>query len=186
MLIAKEKEKTNLAEYILYMWQIEDLVRFNEFDIDKIYDVIIDKFETTPEMKAEIKLWYENIIKNMLKQGIAEKGHLAEVNTRLEELNNLHNSLLTTVQDKTYQEQYIKTKTNITEFIQKTDKQINNEVQACLVGLYGFLVLKLKREKISEATQQAIQSFSAMMALLTDRYNKLQKGELKFSKAFSN
>ena len=104
----------------------------------------------------------------------------------LEELNNLHNSLLTTVQDKIYQEQYIKTKTNITEFIQKTDKQINNEVQACLVGLYGFLVLKLKGEKISEATQQAIQSFSAMMALLTDRYNKLQKGELKFSKAFSN
>ena len=110
MLIAKEKEKSNLAEYILYMWQIEDMVRFNEFDIDRIYDVIIDKFEATPEMKAEIKLWYENIIKNMLKQGIAEKGHLAEVSTRLEELNNLHNSLLTTIQDKDYQNQYAKLK----------------------------------------------------------------------------
>jgi hypothetical protein len=186
MLIAKEKEKSNLAEYILYMWQIEDMVRFNEFDIDRIYDVIIDKFEATPEMKAEIKLWYENIIKNMLKQGIAEKGHLAEVSTRLEELNNLHNSLLTTIQDKDYQSQYLKSKQFIAEFMQKSNSKINNEIEACLVGLYGYLVLKLKKQPVSEATKEAINSFSALVAILANRYNKLQKGELKFSKVISN
>ena len=27
MLIAREKRKSNVAEYILYMWQVEDLLR---------------------------------------------------------------------------------------------------------------------------------------------------------------
>ncbi len=44
MLIAREKRKTNIAEYILYMWEIEDLIRANGFDIDKIDRNIIRRF----------------------------------------------------------------------------------------------------------------------------------------------
>ncbi|PKP51732.1 MAG: DUF4924 domain-containing protein [Bacteroidetes bacterium HGW-Bacteroidetes-12] len=186
MLIAQEKEKTNIAEYILYMWQIEDLVRFNAFDLDQIYDTIISKFTVTDDVKAEMKLWYKNIVEQMLKQGISEKGHLDYVNTRIEELNNLHNSLLTTLQDKDYQNQYIKTSENIESLMQKANNEAKNEVHACLIGLYGFLVLKLKNEQIGEATKEAINSFSGLLAILTNRYNKLQKGELTFSSEINN
>ena len=36
MITASQKRKENIAEYLLYMWQIEDLIRANGLDIDKI------------------------------------------------------------------------------------------------------------------------------------------------------
>ena len=45
MIIAKEKRKTNLAEYVLYMWQVEDLIRSFCFDIEKIGTEYIARFQ---------------------------------------------------------------------------------------------------------------------------------------------
>ena len=107
MLIAKEKEKNNIAEYILYMWQVEDIIRSNNFDLDRITESVINQFNSPDEVKYDMKLWYQNLISQMMKEGIAEKGHLSKTLHYAEELNNLHNSLLTTIQDVKYQEQYL-------------------------------------------------------------------------------
>jgi len=186
MLIAQEKKKNNLAEYVLYMWQIEDIIRSNQFDLDQINESVIAKFDAPEEVQAEMKLWYQNLIDSMMKEGISQKGHLAEVTKMVAELNNLHNSLLTTIQDTKYQEQYVKSKTNINDFIAKSGGEVVNEIEACFTGLYGFLMLKLKKTEISQATVEAITSFSQLLALLVDRYNKLQAGELSFPKEQSN
>ena len=44
MYIASQKHKENIAEYLLYMWQIEDIIRANGLDIEKIEKNVIDKF----------------------------------------------------------------------------------------------------------------------------------------------
>ncbi len=186
MLIAKEKEKSNIAEYILYMWQVEDIIRFNNFDLSQITTTIIDKFDATSEVKYEMKFWYQNLIESMMKEGISDKGHLKVTNKHIEELNNLHNSLLTTIQDLEYQQVYMLAKDNINNFIIKSGGEARNEVHACLTGLYGFLMLRLKRAEINDSTKEAMNSFSKLLATLTDRYNKLLKGELKFPKEKSN
>ena len=36
MIVARQKRKENIAEYLLYMWQVEDLIRANRFDMDAI------------------------------------------------------------------------------------------------------------------------------------------------------
>ena len=36
MFTAEQLRKQNIAEYLLYMWQIEDLIRANDCDIEKI------------------------------------------------------------------------------------------------------------------------------------------------------
>lgn len=36
MIIASQKRKENIAEYLLYMWQIEDIIRAYKLDIDTI------------------------------------------------------------------------------------------------------------------------------------------------------
>ena len=36
MIIAQEKRKTNIAEYIIYMFQIEDMLRAMQFNNDQI------------------------------------------------------------------------------------------------------------------------------------------------------
>ena len=45
MIIARKKRKENIAEYILYMWQIEDIIRANNLNITKIENNIIQKWE---------------------------------------------------------------------------------------------------------------------------------------------
>ena len=186
MLIAQEKEKTNIAEYILYMWQIEDIIRSNNFDLAQINDVVIAKFNASTEVQYAMKFWYQNLIEQMMKEGISDKGHLSFTLKYLGELNNLHNSLLTTIQDHKYQEAYIAAKENINNFIIKSGGEAHNEIHACLNGLYGFLLLKLKRSEISAATKEAMNSFSKLLAILVDRYNKLKAGKLEFFKEKSN
>ena len=39
MLIAQKKKKENIAEYILYLFQIEDIVRSFKFNLDDLMDV---------------------------------------------------------------------------------------------------------------------------------------------------
>ncbi|MCB0409157.1 MAG: DUF4924 family protein [Flavobacteriales bacterium] len=186
MLIAQHKKRTNIAEYILYMWQIEDVIRSHNFDLTQINDSIIEKFEVEQEVKYDIKLWYQNLIEQMMKEGIAEKGHLSAVKKYSDELNNLHNSLLTTIQDTKYQEIYIKSKDSINAMMIKSGGEATNEIEACLIGLYGYLMLKLKQTDISKETQTSIQLFSQLIALLVDKYNKLLKGELQLSKEKNN
>lgn len=186
MLVAQEKEKSNIAEYILYMWQVEDIIRSNNFDLTQISDLVISKYKVTEDVKYEIKFWYQNLIEQMMKEGISDKGHLSFTLKYIEELNNLHNSLLTTVQDQQYQEQYIKTKENISSFMLKSGGESTNEIHACFIALYGFLLLRLKQSEISSNTKQAMDTFSKLVALLVDRYNKLKKGELKLPKEKSN
>lgn len=48
MIIASQKRKENIAEYLLYMWQIEDMIRANGLDMDKITANIIDGRNSPP------------------------------------------------------------------------------------------------------------------------------------------
>ena len=43
MIIAQKKRKENIVEYMLYMWQVENLIRANNLDMDKIEQTIISK-----------------------------------------------------------------------------------------------------------------------------------------------
>ena len=53
MYIASRKHKENIAEYLLYMWQIEDLIRASGLDIDLIKANVIDRFNLDPPLKKK-------------------------------------------------------------------------------------------------------------------------------------
>ena len=55
MIIASQKRKENIAEYLLYMWQIEDLIRANGLDINKIISNVIDRYDLSPEQRKDRK-----------------------------------------------------------------------------------------------------------------------------------
>ena len=55
MITASIKKKENIAEYLLYMWQIEDLIRANKLDIDKIQTSIIDQYKDLSETQRNIR-----------------------------------------------------------------------------------------------------------------------------------
>ena len=51
MYIAKQLREKSIAEYILYMWQIEDLIRAYGCSLQRIRHEYIDKFDYTAEQK---------------------------------------------------------------------------------------------------------------------------------------
>jgi hypothetical protein len=178
MLIAREKKKTNIAEYILYMWQIEDSIRSFEFSPDKIKAGIIDRYDQPSQVKNEMLQWYLSLIKMMKEEGIVHSGHLVFLVHKVNELNDFHQLLLLSDKQKQYQELYKSAKPNIDALAQKGNPVERNEIDICLTGLYGLWMLKLQQKTISEETQISLRTVSLLIAQLADFYRKYENGEI--------
>ena len=76
MYISQQLKKKNIAEYLLYMWQVEDLIRANGCDMERIRKNIIEPYPATDEQKKELARWYEDLINMMQQEGVLEKGHV--------------------------------------------------------------------------------------------------------------
>ena len=170
MLIAQQKKENNIAEYILYMWQLEDIIRANNFDSDRISKLLVEPLTIDDKTKKNISNWYKLLIDKMKSQGIMDKGHLSELGDVLLELQYLHNTLLTVVKDQKYERLYLSAKLNIDAFKTKLSSATQNEIEVCLNGLYGLLLLRLKKKPISKDTTEAMNSFSQMIAYLSYKY----------------
>ena len=59
MQIALEKKKKNIAEYLLYMWQLEDLFRAQQLDEASLYNLLVSPLDLEASKKAEIWNWYK-------------------------------------------------------------------------------------------------------------------------------
>jgi hypothetical protein len=64
--IAQAKRKENIAEYILYLWQLEDLLRALQFSPEAIYSQLIAPRQVEEEQKHIYLLWYMDIV-NLLR-----------------------------------------------------------------------------------------------------------------------
>lgn len=177
MFIAKKLKQENIAEYILYMWQIEDLIRANGLDIDKICASIIDQYDQPNNVKTEIREWYQGLIEMMRIEDVAEKGHLTINNNVILELTDLHNRLLKAPQETEYNSAYYKTLPFIVELRSKSDKDIP-EIETCFAALYGYLLMRLQKKEISGETQAAISQISSFLRLLSQKYKEEHTGVL--------
>lgn len=170
MIIAREKKKTNIAEYILYMWQIEDLIRASNFDLDVIDKNIIQEFDQPQEVKEEMREWYSDLIRRMEAEGIKEKGHLQFLQDIIKELDNLHEQLIHNTDELEYIQAYNQAKESINDLKSKSQGTATGDIEAALQGLYGILMLKLKDKTLNPATQDAQNAISNLIALLNDKY----------------
>ena len=73
MFISQQRRKENVAEYLLYMWQIEDIIRANNFSIEEIeknqgFDVLIAQINNILEMSEN-----NNLIVQYIKDRLPEK-----------------------------------------------------------------------------------------------------------------
>ena len=172
MLIAQEKRKTNIAEYVLYMWQVEDVIRAYKFNIDLIDKNIVSQYNKPDSVKKEIKNWYVNLILMMHEEYIKEKGHLRFVKNIINDLYDLHIQLLTKKKDEKYIELYKWAVDNIQEFKQKLQDPGLNEIEICLSGLYALLLLRLQKRNVNSETKKAMMTFSNLLALLSIRFKE--------------
>ncbi|MFV0329128.1 MAG: DUF4924 family protein [Dysgonomonas sp.] len=178
MLIAQQLKEENIAEYLIYMWQVEDLIRANNLDIDKIEEQIISRFNQPDNVKIEIREWYENLIDMMRRENVVESGHLIINKNVISELTELHIRLLKNTNEDKYSEQYYKTLPFIVELRSKSPSKDIPELETCFSALYGFLLMKLQKKEISGETQAAISQIGTFLRLLTQKYKDEKEGKL--------
>lgn len=179
MIIAQQKKKENIAEYILYMWQIEDLIRAYKLDITEIEKNIVQRFEQPDSVKKEITNWYAGLIDLMKEEQKVESGHLQFIQNSINDLYDVHLFLLKSPDHLDYIDAYNKAKEGITELMNKSKGAIENEIEACFNGLYGLLMLRLQQKTISPETISALSAVSQLISILIKKHKMIDEGKIE-------
>lgn len=177
MKIAQRLKEQNIAEYLIYMWQVEDLLRANGCDIDELRRNVIARYPA--EDQPALEEWYGNLVAMMRAEGVKEKGHLQINRNVIRNLTELHGALLSSTKYPFYNAAYFKALPFIVELRQKGDKQEESELETCFEALYGILLLRLQKKEISQGTAKAMEAISSFVSLLANYYDKEKKGELE-------
>lgn len=180
MFISKQLKENNIAEYLIYMWQVEDMIRANGCDIEKIKKNIVEAYPLTEEQKVELTQWYIDLIEMMRRENVVEKGHLQINKNIITWLTDLHLQLLRSSKFPYYSAAYYKALPYIVELRAKGANKEEPELETCFEALYGILLLKLQKKEISEETKKAQQAISGLLAMLSNYYIEDKKGELEF------
>lgn len=171
MFIAKSIREKSVVEYLLYMWQMEDLIRAYGCSLTRICREYIDRFDYTDQQKDEEEDWFGDLIRMMNQEGKREKGHLAINEVLLQDLGDLHVRLLQSTRFPYYSAEYYRVLPFIVELRQKGDKEIG-EVETCLNALYGVMLLRMRQKPISPETAHAIKAITTFLGMLSDYYIK--------------
>ena len=180
MYISQELRKSNIAEYLLYMWQIEDTIRAFDCSLSRIRHEYIDRFDYTDEQKEDVADWFGHLIRMMNEEGCREKGHLQINRVTLQQLVDLHAQLLDSSKFPFYQAEYYKVLPYIVELRNKGAHREENEIETCLNSLYGVMMLRLQKKEISPETQRAVKEITTLIGMLSDYYKKDREEGLEF------
>jgi hypothetical protein len=180
MTIAEKKRSENIVEYLLFLWQMEDLARAAGFEEHALDDFILNSVTDDTSFEAE-KNWVKALMVSMKNERVQQKGHVSEVSEIMTELTLLHMQLLSVIDDKKYQAVYSKAQPALQDFIKKSQVNASNEVEAALTALYGWLLLRRQGTEISEATQEAMQLFGQFLGNLAAQYKRMKAGEMNIS-----
>ena len=172
MFIAKQLRKKSIAEYLLYMWQIEDIIRAMGCSLPLIRKAYISKFtDYTDEQKEDEIDWFGNLVRMMNEEGKRDQGHLNINDIIVRDLVDLHQRLLQSNRFPIYNAEYYKVLPFIVELRGKGDKNIS-EIETCLDALYGIMMLRMQKKEISPETEHAIKEISTFIGMLSDYYLK--------------
>lgn len=177
MLVAQKQRKENIVEYILYMWQVENLIRANNNDMAKIEETIVKQYEVEDEAcYKEIYDWWDNLSEMMRLEKKEEGGHLQVTQGLMNDVYNFHLYLLTQPEEAAYQNAF----QNAWADLSVLEKKIPNgdklhHVELAITAIYDYFLLKLQRKSILADTTNAVMRISHFMALLSAKYLKAER-----------
>ncbi|MBN2261676.1 MAG: DUF4924 family protein [Prolixibacteraceae bacterium] len=178
MIVAREKRKNNIAEYIIYMWQVEDLIRALKFDTDAIDKSLVAQYQVDDATRAEVSSWYANLVLMMEKEQKQNGGHVQFLVNLVNDLNRFHLALLTTNTDEQYSRLFNEIKPDL-ELVKQKSGIVHNDIETALNTLYLLIMLKMKEKNVSEGTQQAVWKFGNFLGYLSKLYKMWEAGDLE-------
>ena len=199
MFVAKELRKKSVAEYLLYMWQIEDIIRAYGCSLTRIRTEYIDQFQYTDEQKEEEEDWFGDLVRMMNQEGCREGGHLQINKVLMQGLTELHKELLQSPKFPFYSAEYYrvlpfivelrgKTKRTVDKMAKTNDNRLKDvasqlsksEIETCFDLLYGVMMLRLQKKEITPETERALKEVTTFIGMLSDYYIKDKTEGLDF------
>lgn len=178
MYVARAKRRENIAEYLLYMWQVEDLIRAAGVDMDGVERLLLPRYgDRSAEERAELLRWYSELVTMMQAEGKQQRGHLDVHRVVLIQLEDLHRRLLANSEDYIYSGMHLQILPALIQLRAKGASEVS-ELEAAFEAVYGYLTLSLKGAAISEETKASVKQISSFLALLAHRYQLEQEGAM--------
>lgn len=180
MFISQQLRKKSIAEYVLYMWQVEDIIRAYGCSLSRIKNEYVSQFsDYTDEQRSELVDWYGDLIRMINQEGKREKGHLQINQIVVQDVSDLHAQLLQSSKFPFYNAEYYKVLPFIVELRNRGSKDVG-EIETCLNALYGTMMLRLQKKPISPETAHAVKEITTFIGMLSDYYIKDRTEGLEF------
>ena len=181
--IAQAKRKENIAEYILYLWQLEDLLRALQFSPEAIYSTLIKPRKLEMQQEQMFLAWYMDIADLLIQEKKEESGHLDHTLHLISDLHDLHLRLMKQQEiGETYRQRYAVLVPHLSSLRSRLGKESEmSDMELCFRALYAAMLYRIKG-KGESAVADTLEVVSPVIATLTDYYHKVEKGEIDLFK----
>lgn len=176
--IAKTKRRENIAEYILYLWQLEDLLRALQFSPEAIFSQLIAPRKDIEEGQKPVYLmWYMDLAGLLHEEGKEEKGHLEHTLHLIRDLHDLHLQLMKLPAGEHYRQTFSRLEPLLPRLREVMGNPGIGDTELCFRALYATMLYRIKGEGEKSAVTDTIEFISPVIAELSDLYGKVERGE---------
>lgn len=179
MYIAQQKRKENIAEYILYLWQLEDLLRALKFSPEAIYTSLVEPNDCSEQEKQQIFMWYMSLAGLLREEGKEESGHLTHTLHLIADVENLHLQLLNLPVGAHYRTVWAPLKEELSRLRIVIARDGVGDIELCFRALYATMLYRIKGDTTKAgAIEDVVSLISPAIATLADMYGKVERGEI--------
>jgi hypothetical protein len=191
--IARQKRDENIAEYILYIWQLEDLLRALKFDPKAVFETLVAPRDAADEWKLSALEWYMDIAELLVKEGKREGGHLDHTLHLIGEMNDLHLMLVRQPVGRRYRELFARLAPSLPRLRETLGRDDVSDIELAFRALYAAMLYRMKGAAAngtvqnktadkSAVTEEVLELVSPVIATLADLYHKVERGEVDLYK----
>ncbi|MCC5936736.1 MAG: DUF4924 family protein [Lunatimonas sp.] len=167
--IAKQKFSESIGEYLLYMYQMEDLIRSYQFNLPEIRHYVVSHYPISDEEKEKTMEWFADLCLQMKAENIEQNGHLSTVQKHVDQLADLHWRLLKS--DREYFDLYQHAKPHVINLVLGAGSaDPGHEIQVCVHAVYGLLLCRLHGKQVPESIIEATAHFGKVLQYLDKAY----------------
>ncbi len=177
--IAQAKRRENIAEYILYLWQLEDLLRALQFSPEAIFSTLIAPRKDIAEAQKHVfLLWYMDLVNLLREEGHEEKGHLEHTMHLIDDLHDLHLQLMKLPVGEHYRQLYAHLEPELPRLRAVLGNPGMSDTELCFRALYAAMLYRIKGEGDKSAVTDTIEFISPVIAELAAMHGRVERGEI--------
>lgn len=174
MFIAEKLRKQNVIAYLVYMYQVEDVIRAYQLDTERIRKDYLVRFGYDEDQFDKACEWYVALVNMMKDEGCQEHGHVQVVRATLTLLEDRHQELLATHEHPDYERVYAQILPILVQLRSKGGKE-KTEVENCMDAIYGLSVLEMRHQQVSDETRSGLKPVAQLMDMLGNYYREPQR-----------